>query len=38
LDETKARLTEEGAKAQANGERYAELTARNAGLAVERLA
>jgi hypothetical protein len=36
VDETKARLMEESAKAQANGERYAELTARNAALAVER--
>jgi RepB DNA-primase from phage plasmid len=36
VDETKERLMEESAKAQANGERYAELTARNAALAVER--
>jgi hypothetical protein len=36
VDETKARLMEESAKAQANGERYAELTTRNAALAVER--
>jgi hypothetical protein len=36
VDETKARLMEESAKAQANGERYADLTARNAALAVER--
>jgi hypothetical protein len=36
VDETVARLMEESAKAQANGERYAGLTARNAALAVER--
>lgn len=36
IDETKERLMEESTKAQANGERYAELTARNAALAVER--
>jgi hypothetical protein len=36
VEETKVRLLEESAKAQANGERYAELTARNAALAVER--
>jgi hypothetical protein len=36
VDETKARLMEESTKAQENGERYAELTARNAALAVER--
>jgi hypothetical protein len=36
VDETKARLMEESAKAQENGERYADLTARNAALAVER--
>jgi hypothetical protein len=36
VDETAVRLMEESAKAQANGERYAELTARNASLAVER--
>jgi RepB DNA-primase from phage plasmid len=36
VDDTKARLMEESAKAQANGERYADLTARNAALAVER--
>ena len=35
-EETAARLMEESAKAQANGERYAELTARNAAAAVER--
>ena len=36
VDETAARLMEESTKAQANGERYAKLTARNAALAVER--
>jgi hypothetical protein len=36
VDETKARLMEESTKAQENGERYADLTARNAALAVER--
>ena len=36
VDETKDRLMEESAKAQENGERYAELTARNAAFAVER--
>lgn len=35
-DETAARLMEESAKAQENGERYAGLTARNAAAAVER--
>jgi RepB DNA-primase from phage plasmid len=34
--ETSARLMEESAKAQENGERYADLTARNAAEAVER--
>jgi len=36
VDETAARLIEESAKAQANGDRYAILTARNAAAAVER--
>ena len=36
VDETKERLMEESTKAQANGERYADLTTRNAALAVER--
>ena len=36
VDETAERLMEESAKAQANGKGYAELTARNAALAVER--
>jgi hypothetical protein len=36
VDETAARLMEESTKAQENGERYADLTARNAALAVER--
>jgi hypothetical protein len=36
VDETTARLMEESAKARENGERYADLTARNAGAAVER--
>ena len=36
VDETKERLMEESGKAQENGERYAELTARNAAAAVER--
>ena len=36
VDETKDRLMEESAKAQENGERYADLTARNAAAAVER--
>jgi hypothetical protein len=36
IDETAARLMEESTKAQENGERYADLTARNAALAVER--
>jgi hypothetical protein len=36
VDDTAQRLTEESAKAQANGKAYAELTARNAALAVER--
>jgi hypothetical protein len=36
VDETAARLMEESAKAQENGERYADLTARNAAAAVER--
>jgi hypothetical protein len=35
-EETAARLMEESAKAQENGKRYADLTARNAALAVER--
>jgi hypothetical protein len=35
-DEAADRLMEESAKAQANGRGYAELTARNAALAVER--
>jgi hypothetical protein len=35
-DETADRLMEESAKAQANGRDYADLTARNAPLAVER--
>ena len=35
-DETAERLMEESAKAQANGNGYADLTARNAALAVER--
>jgi hypothetical protein len=36
VDETAARLMEESTKAQANGDGYAGLTARNAALAVER--
>jgi RepB DNA-primase from phage plasmid len=36
VDDTAARLMEESTKAQANGKDYAELTARNAALAVER--
>ena len=36
IEETKERLMEESGKAQENGERYAELTARNAAAAVER--
>ncbi len=36
VDETTERLMEESTKAQANGERYASLTARNAALAVDR--
>jgi hypothetical protein len=36
VDETAVRLMEESTKARANGEGYAELTARNAALAVER--
>ena len=36
VDDTAARLMEESTKAQANGKAYAELTARNAALAVER--
>jgi RepB DNA-primase from phage plasmid len=36
VDDTAQRLMEESAKAQANGKGYAELTARNAALAVER--
>jgi hypothetical protein len=36
VDETAYRLMEESAKAQASGRAYAELTARNAALAVER--
>jgi hypothetical protein len=36
IDETKARLMEESSKARVGGERYADLTARNAALAVER--
>ena len=35
-EETAERLMEESTKAQANGKAYAELTARNAALAVER--
>jgi hypothetical protein len=36
IDETKARLMEESSKARVGGERYADLTARNAALAVDR--
>ena len=36
IDDTAQRLMEESAKARANGKGYAELTARNAALAVER--
>jgi hypothetical protein len=36
IADTAERLMEESAKAQANGKGYAELTARNAALAVER--
>ena len=36
LEETAERLMEESAKARANGKAYAELTSRNAGLAVDR--
>jgi RepB DNA-primase from phage plasmid len=36
VEETADRLMEESAKAQVNGKAYAELTSRNAGLAVER--
>jgi hypothetical protein len=36
VDDTAERLMEESTKAQANGKNYAELTARNAALAVER--
>ena len=36
VEETAERLMEESAKAQVNGQAYAELTARNAALAVER--
>ena len=36
VDDTAERLMEESTKAQANGEGYAELTARNAAAAVER--
>ena len=36
VDDTAERLMEESTKAQANGKGYAELTARNAALAVER--
>jgi hypothetical protein len=36
VDETKNRLMEESTKAQENGERYADVTARNAAAAVER--
>ena len=38
VDEAKAQLMEESTKARENGERYADLTARNAALAVERRA
>ena len=36
VQDTAARLMEESSKAQTNGKAYAELTARNAALAVER--
>ena len=36
VDETAERLMEESSKARANGKSYAEVTARNAALAVER--
>ena len=36
VEETAERLMEESPKAQVNGKAYAELTSRNAGLAVER--
>jgi hypothetical protein len=36
VDETAERLMEESTKAQENGKGYADLTARNAALAVER--
>jgi hypothetical protein len=36
VDQTAERLLEESAKAKANGTGYADLTARNAALAVER--
>ena len=36
VDDTAERLMEESAKARANGKGYADLTARNAALAVER--
>ena len=36
VDDAAERLMEESAKAHANGKAYAELTARNAALAVER--